>query len=121
MLSINNISNIFSKIKGFCKDVSSSTLYTAYKVWFKNNYHNKKPSSIQEFSYKMKEIDLVAQQMRKNGTRKMRYQISRTSLYNTYMKKGWLDSLENIKEPANDNVNSVIQSIPENVTESIIT
>jgi hypothetical protein len=94
-------------------DVSSSSLYTAYKNWFKNNYHNKKPSSIQEFSYKMKEIELVAQQMRKNGTRKMRYQISRTSLYNTYMKKGWVDSLENIKEPANDNVNSVIQSTSE--------
>src|ERR1700722_13550204 len=112
MLSINNISNIFSKIKGFCKDVSSSTLYTAYKDWFKNKYHNKKPSSIQEFSYKMKEIELAARQIQKNGSRKMRYQISRTSLYNTYMKKGWVDSLENIKEPANDNADSVTQSIP---------
>src|SRR5271154_7043455 len=58
----------------------------------------------------MKEIGLVAKQMRKDGSQKMRYQISRTELYNTYMKKGWIDRHENIKQPCDEIESPTLQS-----------
>src|SRR6266498_3268956 len=61
-------------------DIPSNNLYNEYKHWFKEHVSNhKKPSTIQEFSKKMRE------------------QASREEIYNTYKKKGWIDDLENIE------------------------
>ena len=77
----------------------SSELYNKYKLWHKENVSNsKKPCGIQEFSKKMREIGVVAKQVRFGGSRNMRFQITRNELYNTYKKKGWIDELENINE-----------------------
>ena len=95
-------------IKNMNLDKLSSNLHNHYKTWVKDNFNSKKPSSIQEFSQKMKEIGLVAKQIRKNGSRNMQYQAFRDDIYNTYKKKGWIDDLENIDEP----INKIAETLP---------
>jgi hypothetical protein len=96
-------------LRGQNIDTPSSELHGNYVRWFNENIRGKKPSGIQEFSKRLKELGIIAKQRRNNGSRHMRYEIDHVTLYEAYKKKGWINELENIEIP--DGITDIDESV----------
>ncbi|CAG8615756.1 5217_t:CDS:1, partial [Paraglomus brasilianum] len=106
-----NVVHEFIKQKYVCKsfslDESSSYLYNTFKDWFiiQSHTQGKKPPTMQEFSYALKELGLKPKPKRigdrKNNKRAQWYEASYESLYTIFWKKNMIDEDENIDEPDN--------------------
>ncbi|RHZ46796.1 hypothetical protein Glove_606g30 [Diversispora epigaea] len=86
-------------------DVASSYFYNTFKDWFyiQINTKNKKPPTIQEFTYTIRELGLNSKQKRvgerKNNKRMQWYETSYENLYTIFLKRNMIDETENLDIP----------------------
>ncbi|RHZ81667.1 hypothetical protein Glove_117g589 [Diversispora epigaea] len=92
-------------------DVASLYFYNTFKDWFyiQINTKNKKPPTIQEFIYTIRELGLNSKQKRvgeqKNNKRMQWYETSYENLYTIFLKRNMIDETENLNIP--DGFNSI--------------
>ena len=86
-------------------NITSSYFYNIFKDWFyiQINTKNKKPSTIQEFTYTIGELGLKSKQKRisnrKDNKRMQWYETSYKNLYTIFLKRNMINETENFDIP----------------------